>query len=174
MQARQERCCQLSRFGHCFLCRFASSLNRVIWRKLSDVLQHAAAPGSLSFASGPPMSQGFPPTTSILCEYPLNMMFLPIHIYLNNACMYNMQQYMCFKFDSIHPWLFFIMYTILIARQCSPDFSPPPPDWAFFILFSLLALCSSFLPLHSRSIVNGTFSDVKEAMFSHMPSLQLL
>lgn len=26
----------------------------------------------------------------------------------------------------------------------------------------------------SRSIVNGTFSEVKEAMFAHMPSLQLL
>lgn len=25
-----------------------------------------------------------------------------------------------------------------------------------------------------RSIVNGTFSEVKEAMFAHMPSLQLL
>ncbi|KAG1952508.1 leucine-rich repeat LGI family [Pimephales promelas] len=29
-------------------------------------------------------------------------------------------------------------------------------------------------PVFYRSIVNGTFSEVKEAMFSHMPSLQLL
>lgn len=26
----------------------------------------------------------------------------------------------------------------------------------------------------SRSIVNGTFSEVREAMFAHVPSLQLL
>ncbi|XP_071397312.1 leucine-rich repeat LGI family member 2-like [Centroberyx affinis] len=45
---------------------------------------------------------------------------------------------------------------------------------------SIICVGSSYVPrispndINSLSIVNGTFSEVKEAMFSHMPSLQLL
>ncbi|XP_056318412.1 leucine-rich repeat LGI family member 2a [Danio aesculapii] len=45
---------------------------------------------------------------------------------------------------------------------------------------SIICVGSSYVPRYipndvsSLSIVNGTFSEVKEAMFSHMPSLQLL
>ncbi|TRY59013.1 hypothetical protein DNTS_012400 [Danionella cerebrum] len=45
---------------------------------------------------------------------------------------------------------------------------------------SIICVGSSYVPrfvphdVSSLSIVNGTFSEVKEAMFSHMPSLQLL
>ncbi|XP_062300668.1 leucine-rich repeat LGI family member 2a [Scomber scombrus] len=45
---------------------------------------------------------------------------------------------------------------------------------------SIICVGSNYVPrispndINSLSIVNGTFSEVKEAMFSHMPSLQLL
>ncbi|XP_070785883.1 leucine-rich repeat LGI family member 2a [Enoplosus armatus] len=45
---------------------------------------------------------------------------------------------------------------------------------------SIICVGSSYVPritpndINSLSIVNGTFSEVKEAMFAHMPSLQLL
>ncbi|XP_023255345.1 leucine-rich repeat LGI family member 2-like isoform X1 [Seriola lalandi dorsalis] len=45
---------------------------------------------------------------------------------------------------------------------------------------SIICVGSSYVPrispneINSLSIVNGTFTEVKEAMFSHMPSLQLL
>ncbi|XP_036407158.1 leucine-rich repeat LGI family member 2a [Megalops cyprinoides] len=45
---------------------------------------------------------------------------------------------------------------------------------------SIICVGSSYVPriipndINSLSIVNGTFSEIKEAMFSHMPSLQLL
>ncbi|XP_034471380.1 leucine-rich repeat LGI family member 2a [Hippoglossus hippoglossus] len=45
---------------------------------------------------------------------------------------------------------------------------------------SIMCVGSSYVPrispneINSLSIVNGTFSEVKEAMFAHMPSLQLL
>ncbi|KAL7880164.1 hypothetical protein SRHO_G00024180 [Serrasalmus rhombeus] len=45
---------------------------------------------------------------------------------------------------------------------------------------SIICVGSSYVPritpndVSSLSIVNGTFSEVKEAMFAHMPSLQLL
>uniref|UniRef100_A0A673HDH9 Leucine-rich repeat LGI family, member 2a n=1 Tax=Sinocyclocheilus rhinocerous TaxID=307959 RepID=A0A673HDH9_9TELE len=45
---------------------------------------------------------------------------------------------------------------------------------------SIICVGSSYIPrfipndVSSLSIVNGTFSEIKEAMFSHMPSLQLL
>lgn len=94
-------------------------------------------------------------------------------------CMYNMQQYMLLKFHCSCPRLYFIMCTILIradvARQCSPDSFPPSlidHFSAFHLLWWLYVHRFCFLPF--RSIVNGTFSEVREAMFAHMPSLQLL
>lgn len=51
------------------------------------------------------------------------------------------------------------MHSAVYFKAC---FSPP------------VALCSSVLLLSFRSIVNGTFTEVREAMFAHMPSLQLL
>ncbi|CAL1591158.1 unnamed protein product [Knipowitschia caucasica] len=45
---------------------------------------------------------------------------------------------------------------------------------------SIICVGSSYVPrispndIHSLSIVNGTFSEIKEGMFAHMPSLQLL
>lgn len=83
------------------------------------------------------------------------------------------------KFDSTCPWLYFRMCTILIradvARQCSPDSAPPSlinHFSAFHLLQWLHAHRFCFHPF--RSIVNGTFSEVREAMFAHIPSLQLL
>ncbi|XP_056156524.1 leucine-rich repeat LGI family member 2a [Lampris incognitus] len=80
----------------------------------------------------------------------------------------------------LHVWALFSVSLLCLCPPAHPRKAFRCPSTCSCSKESIICVGSSNVPrinpndVGSLSIVNGTFSDVKEAMFAHMPSLQLL
>ncbi|XP_018615040.1 leucine-rich repeat LGI family member 2a [Scleropages formosus] len=84
------------------------------------------------------------------------------------------------KHSSVAPLLFLLVLLYSVSVPVHPRKLFRCPSTCTCAKESIICVGSSYVPrivpndISSLSIVNGTFSEIKEAMFAHMPSLQLL